>query len=476
MDQTGVLVQNPGRAGTSDFRLQGVNELLALVGGVVVEVVVGLVERIPVHGVAVNIGEAEHIERDLRLLAEPHQLENLKETIFDAALHRPAEVKQEHDAVVLAVLLDDLRQEDIVMGAVLVQTVKVQHPGLLGTLPADLVRSLLALKLRDQLAHERIGLAHILPVLGQGSLKVVGVRGGERITQHIGADDRLAVVLQPGEGDDGGGVGVPVLLLATALDVGVHEDAVRRIALLLPVGITGHLHLLHSLLHLRVTVEELGDFDGFLKSLDGIHHVRDLLLLRGEVDGEEAGNAPLEVEVQAVDDPALGNVHLGEREHIPIHDLLVAQVEVAARTGVLRLHHLLNADILHHVGDPLKEHLVEALLLRSSKQLLAALVGSPQGVADLMGDQHGLHRFRHIPNGHRQVARLGIERGSLRVLIEREGQVLGGKGVGKDGERVGHGSIVPQSAWKSVIGREKLSIFCGGPVSVRGRPDYYPPS
>ena len=40
-------------------------------------------------------------------------------------LHRTGEVDHEDDPVILAILLDDLRQEDIVMGAVLVEAVIV---------------------------------------------------------------------------------------------------------------------------------------------------------------------------------------------------------------------------------------------------------------------------------------------------------------------------------------------------------------
>jgi len=55
-----------------------------------------------------DVREAEHLERDLRLLAEPSQLEDLKEAVTQRMRHAARQVQQEHDAVVLAVLLDDL--------------------------------------------------------------------------------------------------------------------------------------------------------------------------------------------------------------------------------------------------------------------------------------------------------------------------------------------------------------------------------
>ena len=390
---------------------------------------------------SVDIGVAEHLKRNLRLLAEPHQLENLKVGMADGLTHAAAEVKHEHDAVVLAVLLDDLRQEDIVMGAVLVEAVKVQHPGLLRTLTADLVRCLLALKLGDHLTHERIGLTHELPILVKEE-RVVAV-ALVVVEDGFGADDVLGQILDPGESDHR----VPILLTVLAAEVAgdivlaVHDLLLFLVALLATLR-SGLLHLLADLLHGRVIVQELGDLKHLIEIDHGIHHVHDLLLRPLKGHGDEAGNAPLEVDVDAVEEPGLRQVHLLEAEQVKVCDLLVTQEEVAASAGELLLHQLLNADIFDDVGDSLKEHGVVAVRLRSLQQLLAPLVGSPHGVADLVGHEHGLDSFGHIPHGHDEVTRLHIERCGFSVLGEGERNVLGCESAGEDGERGVHAHIV----------------------------------
>ena len=390
---------------------------------------------------SVDIGVAEHLKRDLRLLAEPYQLENLKVCVTDGRTHAAAEVKHEHDAVVLAVLLDDLRQEDIVMGAVLVEAVKVQHPGLLRTLTADLVRRLLALKLRDHLTHERIGLTHELAVLVKEqrvvAVTLVVVEDGFR------ADDVLGQILDPGDGDH------RVLILRTVLaaevtgDIGLvaHDLVLLLLTLLATLG-SSLLHLLAHLLHGGVIVQELGNLKDLIEIDHAVHHVHDLLLRPLKGHGDEAGDAELEVNVDAVEEPGLRQVHLLEVEQVKVCDLLVAKEEVTASAGELLLHQLLNANIFDDVGDPLKEHGVVAVRLRSLQQLLAALVGSPHGVADLVGHEHGLDGFGHIPHRHDEVTGLDIERCGFSVLGEGERNVLGCESLGKDGERGVHAYIV----------------------------------
>ncbi len=420
---------------------------------------------------AVDLREPKDLKRNLRLLAEPNQLQGLKEASLEVRVHRPAEVKHEHDAVVLAVLLDDLADEDIVVGAVLVEAVKVQHPGLLGTLTPDLVRSLPALKLRDQLAHKRIGLLDELPVGGERT-GVVDIDILQLLTHNGGGDDALAVVLQPGDDERCRLIIVTVTvreLLRSTRDEST-EDLVRRASLLalwglavvfaLSLALLLALHLLqllHDALHGGMLVDALGNIEHLIESLHGINHVRESLLLRGEVQVHEAGNAPLHVGVEAVDEVRPAPIHLRELEQVSVHDLLVAQEEVAAGAGVLRLHQLFDADIFDGVGDLLKQRDVVALLLALRKDLLMAVVGSPQGVTDLMRDKHGLHDLTHLPHGHDEVAALGVERGGFRASIERERNVLGGESAGKDGERGVHARIVTDGGWKS-IGKMKFFL------------------
>ena len=384
--------------------------------------------------------EAEHLVGDLGLVAEPSQLEDLKEAVLERVRHRPAHVHQEHDAVVLPVLLDDLRQEDIVMGAVLVQLVEVQVPRLLGTLTADLVRSLPALKLHSQLTDKRIGLVDELAVVGKwiDSPVVVLLQVSP---QHGGRDDEVTVVLRPGEDDGVIDEFVAVLLADAITDIRSHlVESLLRLTLTLILSIEV---LLQLLLNFRVVVEDLGDCNALVKRGHAIDGVDDVLLVIGEVQVDEAGDTPLEVDVEAVQERGLGEVGLAEAEHILVVDLLVAQEEVAASAGVLVLHQLLDANVLDDVGDPLKHLDDVALLLRSSKQLLAALIGSPQGVADLVRHEHGLHGFGHIPHRHDEVAGLDIKRGGLRLAVKGERQVFGGESAGKDGERIVHGVILP---------------------------------
>jgi len=407
----------------------------------------GQVVAQPLQHMATDVREAEHLERDLGLLTEPHQLENLKEAVLEAVGHRPAEVKEEHDAVVLAVLLDDLADEDVIVGAVLVQLVHVQQTRLLGTFAADLVRCLAAFKLGDQLAHERIGLLDELPVLVHDERGIAVLVSLKVLDDRLAVDDPVHDVLHPGEADGGGSV-LLARLGSDTIGIGGHllEHGFRAVHVTFGQVL---LVLLHDLLHLGVLVESLGDRNDLRERDHVVDDVRDPHLVRIQGNVDEAGNAPLEVHIQLVEEGLLREVHLGEGEHIGVHDLLVAKEEVAARTGVLVLHQLLNANVLNRVGDPLKERDVEPLCLCCLEQFIGLLVGSPQGVADLVGDQHGLKSLRHIPHGQDEVAGLGVERCRFSVLVEREREVFGCECLGEDGERGVHARIVTQGWWLS---------------------------
>ena len=385
----------------------------------------------------VNVGEPVDLKRNLDLLAEPNQLENLKEAVPDAVGHRTAQVEEEHDAVVLALLLDDLADEDIVVGAELVQLVHVEEPGLLGTLTADLVRCLAAVELRGQLADECIGFLDELAVLRH---VYVTAMPQEVADEDRGGNDRVLHVLQAREAQGGRAVLLPGLGSQSALVRGHLVHGALRALLVALAHLL--LVLLDHLLYVRVLVESLRHGEHFRERGHAVHDGSEFHLLRVHRDFEEAGDAPLEVEVEAVQDVLLVHVHLGELEQVGVHDLLVAEEEVTASTGVLGLHHLLDANVLDHVGDALKEGTVEALRLRCGEKSLALMVGSPQGVADLVGDQHGLHGFRHIPDREDKVSGLHIERGSLCGVVEREGQVFGCECASEDGERIVHARIV----------------------------------
>ncbi len=415
VEQAHHAVLNGGGLGVVDLREQGRVDEVALTA-LAPELVEGGIVLLAVNVGRAAVGEGEHLKRNLGLLAEPHQLEQLEDAVAQTDAHAAGEVEHEHHAVVLAVLLDDLADEDIVVGAVLVEAVEVQHPGLLGTLTPNLVRSLAAVKLRGQLANERIGVANELAVAVHVDETVVALL---KLLEQIGrGDDDRGQVLHRGDGDAGGGELLAVLLVPLTggelLDGLVHEVAAvppsSRFLLLL--------HLLHHALHRGVIVQTLGDIVDLRKGGHGINLVRDLLLLIGEVDRQEALNAPLEVEVDAVDEGSPVEVHLGEAEQVGVHDLLVAKEEVAASAGELLLHHLLDADILDHIGDPLKDDRVVALRLRSLEDGITLLRRSPQRVADLVRDQHGLHGFRNLPHREGEVTLLDIEGRGFRLRVE----------------------------------------------------------
>ena len=146
-----------------------------------------------------NIGEAKHLKRNLCLLTEPNQLKNLKDCVLQRRLHRTGEVDHKDDPVILAILLDDLREEDIVMGAVLMQPIKVQLTRLLGAFTANLVRSLLALELSNQLTNECVRLTNEGTVCREVRLVVESLlrprMNGERFQHLLGADDLSVQVL-----------------------------------------------------------------------------------------------------------------------------------------------------------------------------------------------------------------------------------------------------------------------------------------
>ena len=246
-------------------------------------------------GGGVDIGEAEHLKRDLHLFAEPHQLKHLKERVTHPHPHAAGEVKQEHDAVVLALLLHDLADEQVIVGAVLMEAVKVQHPGLLGALTADLVRSLAAVELRGQLTDEGIGVLDELAVVVHVEAVVAIVLLKLR-EQEVGREDRLVHVHDRGDGDDGGGVHLPVLLADALHEVGhaVPGDLLALTGLRVPANLLA-LHLLTNALHGRVVVQTLGDIVDLRESLNGVDHVHELLLVRAERHIKEALHTPLEV-------------------------------------------------------------------------------------------------------------------------------------------------------------------------------------
>ena len=422
-------------------------------------------------------GEPVDLKGNLRLLTEPHQLENLKNAIAKHVRHRTGEINHKKDSVVLAVLLDDLRQEDIVVSPVLVEAVKVQHPRLLGTLAANLVRCLATLKLRDQLANERIGLTDKLPVAVQvhGVLRVVanGRVGDEPLVlvQSVGgAEDEGRNVLHRGEGDGRGGESLTAL--ASQRGRGIHEAqaipgfGILAVALALVLAACALLvlrlllHALASLVHHRMLVESLRQREAIVKGHDGINHGRDLLLLRGEIDREETGQGPLEVEVHAVHQARLLKVHPAELEQVRVDDLLVAQEEVPASPRILLLHQLLNANVFDDVGNVVEQLDDVAILLRLRQEFHAAGLRGPQSVADLMGDEHGLKGVRDIPHRHDEVATINVERGGGSLRVERHRQVLGCESASKDGERGVHVGSIAQAWGVCVVkGRKILNIF-----------------
>ena len=399
-----------------------------------------------------HIREGEHLNRNLRLLAEPHQLHHLKDAILQDRPHRTGEVDHKDDPVVLAVLLDDLRQEDVIGGAVLMEAVKVQVPRLLGALLANLVRCLAALKLRHQLTDERIGLPDELSVVVDDAVAVVNATQTHDLMHLVRADDLILVIGQGRDDERGSVVGFPGLATDALTDIlqAIHALAGNHLIALIAVlvALTGSELLLHllNLVTQRLVVavaEALGEGDHLLKGFDRKNLVHDLLLHLVKIDRHEAGNAPLHVEVDPGERPRLVHVHLGELKEIGVHDLLVAQEEVTAGSGVLLLHQTLDADILDDIGDALHRLGAVALGLGLTQQTIRCLVVGPQSVADLMGDQHGLKHRGDIPHGHDEVPILHIERSGLGVGVERERNVLGGERTGKDGERLVHGLILP---------------------------------
>ncbi len=382
----------------------------------------------------VPIGEAEHLKRNLRPFAEPNQLRDLMETFIDDSTHRPGQVKHEHDAVILPVLLDDLGQEDIVVGAVLMQAVKVEHPRLLGALTANLVRCLAALKLRDQLTDERIGLLDILAVFVKvdRQLRILlvllkqGIRSANLIL-HIG-----------NRGERDGRVIVPITLLAIHARRKIGQVALPALSVVLVllvggltfprlvpvIGLLPLLLLLKEVLLLLlngiVIIQFLRKSDDLRESFHAVHKIGNALLHARQIDADEARNPPLEVDIEAVDKPHRIEIHLGEAKGIAVNDFLITQEEVPARPRILVLHLLLNANILNHVRNAVKELAVVALLLRFVQQTLALLIGSPQRVADFMRHKHRLESIGDIPHGHDEMPMLDIKGCRFRCRVERE--------------------------------------------------------
>ena len=230
----------------------------------------------------------------------------------------------------------------------------------------------------------------------------------ERFRQLIGADDLLVQILQSGHDN---------CIVGDLLTLGAEcstQSLLEHILTLTLFRCTFAKHLRLVLLWLlalavRGTVQELGKNNDLLEGHHIVHHICDLLLVLSKIYINETKNAPLEVDVEAIDHGDLCQVHLIELEQVEVIDLLVAKEEVTASTGVLDLHQLLDANVLDHVGDTLQllDNVPFSLCL--IEQSAGKFVWSPQGMADFMGDQHGLHRFGNIPNRHDKMPRLNIE-------------------------------------------------------------------
>ena len=329
----------------------------------------------------------EHLKRNLCLAAEPSEGKQLAHNAINAVAHATRPVDEHDHAVLLALVLHEVTQEDIVMGLELVQTIRVDRPGRLHALLADLLRSLAAFKLGNQFTHRASGfLAELLQA---------GVCVLNRRREHIGIVTvaRRTIVLcrnsHSGTAVDEEIVEGNDRLAAVALGQRVRE---MRVVLVAQIGnlvcllkIAVLLHRLHGigqvsngvtipvhrtsatllLVLLRLHgVEFIGKCHDIIERLGCGNPVDERLFSIVDRNVHQTEQTELEVQVDLINDGQVIHVERLQLEQIGVKDLLIPRIEVAAATGKLLLDATLNTSILNDIDASLVAVSVQLATLR----------------------------------------------------------------------------------------------------------------
>ncbi len=374
-------------------------------------------------------------------------------------------------------MLDEVAEEYVIMGAELVQTIRVDVARRLLPLVANLLRCLPALKLHDQLTHHARSLAAELLVgrVDHGNdLLIFGVVVGVALKLRdpvIRLRENLAV------GDDclaavrfGNRVGRERRSLRLGLAPAIPGLIAHGLAQVLTkfVGCTAlsavpvHLLVLLLALVLKHLVEVVGNGNNVIVGLGNLNAVDDPLLRCGDGNIQQTEGAELEVEVDLVNDAHFREIGSVDLEDVKGENLLVACVEVTTASGEPLLDEPFDAGILNDIEASLIAALVQLAGLRIGNRLHVDFRRSEQRMGNLMRDEHIAQDIRHFPVGQRQDAGLKVEGCRLCAIIEGDKDVLRSESAGKHGGRNGNGVGIEVSHGCVPIVRDVLSAVNGG--------------
>ena len=234
-----------------------------------------------------------------------------------------------------------------------------------------------------------------------------------------------------------------VRCIAVVLIVAATHGDLRGFAVLASVSIAlfalgGRflLLLLCFLLEARLVLPNVAD--------DALHIVKgtasvdalDERLLNGrELNTRVHASTHLVLKVDAVDERQLVDVAALDTEEVIGDELLIRLVEVAAHTGELLLHQLLDAGVLHDVHVDLSDFgvrrtgdLFRSTTPRALHLVIRIAVRREQRVTDFVTNEHIVDLVGHPrPCGKNQDAVLGVERGRAGLGIVLHGDVLAGE-------------------------------------------------
>ena len=177
--------------------------------------------------------------------------------------------------------------------------------------------------------------------------------------------------------------------------------------------------------------------------------------------------------VQAVDEHQVVQVLACDPENVIFGELTVGIDEVSAEARKLRLDQALDAGVFDYV----EEVTAGAGVVLAAGNTVRGIcpfgaLGSVEGVADLVTDEHIVHGIGHVlPHGQAQYAALGVEVCGFGLGVVDDRDVLRGHSTGEDiagcsglvryGSSGGtHTHIVPYPGPRSTHRDEKIPILC----------------
>ncbi len=231
-------------------------------------------------------------------------------------------------------------------------------------------------------------------------------------------------------------------LTILTLLVGVVRVTLHRSRLTLLVGVTVaagatlRVLLLRLFLQARLVLPQIRDDLRHLIEGAAVVDARDERLLNGrKVDTRSGAGAHLVVKIDAVDEGQRVHVASLDTEEVGADELLIRLEEVAAHTGELLLHQLLDAGVFHDIHVPLSDVSVSgtgdalrATAPRTRSLLIVGSVRSKQRVTDLVTHEHIVNLIAHTgPGGKREDTIANIEHGGTRLGIVLHGNVFRGE-------------------------------------------------